>query len=404
MKDTFSRAILPQKILAVLPLTLFFPVGIIYIGVLFFLLSLIFAGEYRYKWQTAKANPLFWPILAMFGVTCISALVSARPPNGFWNGFAHYQIYIFLLLFISVGAGDWQRRAVNIFYIGALYGATLYYLNLLGVLPTISPFNNYVTYAGNKSILLGILLAIAAAWMLYDITVLPDRRGLWERVAAFAYITIALLLLTKTRTASLIFVLLCMLILFRQLIHAPRKIFLILATLIFVGGVWQFSTGLNSRTANTLKDLSTFTQGGKVSDEGNRLEILSVTSQIIVEKPWLGHGMASWMPIYAERAIGLSSAGMSTPHNDYFLYAAEIGILGVAALLWIWITQLIVAWKIGGRDGMLLGMLGIALIVGGMFNAILRDLVFGMPFIILLAIPLAGVGQERRATDGLSNP
>ncbi len=45
---------------------------------------------------------------------------------------------------------------------------------------------------------------------------------------------------------------------------------------------------------------------------------------------------------------------------------------------------------------MLLGMLGVAVIVGGMFNAILRDLVFGMPFMILLAIPLAGVARNSK--------
>jgi hypothetical protein len=44
---------------------------------------------------------------------------------------------------------------------------------------------------------------------------------------------------------------------------------------------------------------------------------------------------------------------------------------------------------------MWLGMLGVAIMVGGMFNAALRDAVFGMPFMILLAIPLAGVTRNR---------
>ena len=113
MNTAFRRDTLPQTILSVLPLTLFFPVGIIYTGVLLFLLSLLFAGDYRTKWLTAKLNPLFWPVLGMFIVTCFSALVAERPQSGFWNGFAHYQIYIFLLFFVSVGAGDWQRRAVT---------------------------------------------------------------------------------------------------------------------------------------------------------------------------------------------------------------------------------------------------------------------------------------------------
>ncbi len=396
MKAVFRRDTLPQTILSVLPLTLFFPIGIIYTGVLLFLLSLLFAGDYRTKWLTAKSNPLFWPVLAMFVVTCFSALIVGRPPSGFWSGFAHYQVYIFLLFFVSVGAGDWQRRAVTVFFMGAIYAATLYYLSLFKLLPAITPFTNYVIYGGNKSILLGILLAIAAAWMLYEITVLPDRRWLWVRIIAFLYVVIALLLLTKTRTASLIFVLLCGFIFLKYFSFSRRGGLWFLGFLLLLGVAWQSASDLRTRVMGTIKDISTFSQGKKVSEEGNRLEIFSITTEIISERPLLGHGIATWKPLYETRAQGLSSAGMTTPHNDYLLYAAEIGLIGLAVLLWTWGVQLAVAWKVGGEHGMLLGMLGVAVMVGGMFNAILRDLVFGIPFMILLAIPLAGVMRKPR--------
>ncbi len=396
MNTAFRRDTLPQTILSVLPLTLFFPVGIIYTGVLLFLLSLLFSGDYRTKWLTAKSNPLFWPVLVMFIVTCLSALIVGRPQSGFWNGFAHYQIYIFLLFFVSVGAGDWQRRAVTVFLIGAIYAATLFYLSLFKLLPAITPFTNYVIYGGNKSILLGIMLAIAAAWMLYEMTVLQDRRWLWVRIIAFLYITIALFLLTRTRTASLIFVLLCSFIVLKHFTFSWRSGLWLLGFLLLLGVVWQSASDLRTRAMGTIKDISNFSQGKKVSGEGNRLEILSITTEIIAERPLLGHGIATWAPLYEVRAQGLSSAGMVTPHNDYLLYAAEIGLIGLAVLLWTWGVQLAVAWKIGGEHGMLLGMLGVAVMVGGMFNAILRDLVFGMPFMILLAIPLAGVVRKPR--------
>ncbi len=396
MNTVFRRNTLPQTILSVLPLTLFFPVGIIYTGVLLFLLSLLFAGDYRTKWLTAKSNPLFWPVLVMFIVICLSALIVGRPESGFWNGFAHYQIYIFLLLFVSVGAGDWQRRAVTVFFIGAIYAATLYYLSLFKLLPAITPFTNYVIYGGNKSILLGILLAIAAAWMLYEITALSDRRWLWLRIIAFLYVVIALLLLTKTRSASLIFVLLCGFIFLKHFTFSWRSGLWLLGLFVLLGVAWQSASDLRTRAMGTIKDISNFSQGKKVSRAGERLEIYSITFEIITERPLLGHGIATWVPLYKVRAQGLSSAGMVTPHNDYLLYAAEIGLIGLAVLLWIWGVQLAVAWKIGGEYGMLLGMLGVAVMVGGMFNAILRDLVFGMPFMILLAIPLAGVVRKPR--------
>jgi len=96
------------------------------------------------------------------------------------------------------------------------------------------------------------------------------------------------------------------------------------------------------------------------------------------------------------------SEEMTTPHNDYLLYTTELGLAGLLALLWIWLSQLRIARHMSQSNhlvqqeyAMLLAMLGVTMMVGGMFNAILRDAVFGMAFMILLAIPLAGLGQKK---------
>ncbi|MDP1679239.1 MAG: O-antigen ligase family protein [Candidatus Nitrotoga sp.] len=394
MNSVFRRNLLPQTILSILPLTLFFPVGIIYTGILLFTLSLLLSGDYRMKWLTVKESPLFWPILGLSAITCCAAILLERPQGSFWSGFVHYQIYIFLLLFISVGSGDWQKRAVRVFFVGALYAATLYYLNLLQMLPKVDIFASYLDYKGNKSILLAILLAIAAGWMLYEIVSLPDRRSLWLKVLAFLYVVIALLFLAKSRTASLIFILLCLLFFLKYFIMSWRSVLWSLSFVSILAVAWLSASNLGQRVIGTVEDVKSFSQGQHISDDGIRLEMFSITSKIISEKPWAGHGIATFPSQYQKYAKGLFSEGTQTPHNDYLFYSAEIGLIGLAALLWIWLTQLTVAWKIGGAPGMWLGMLGVAMMIGGMFNAILRDAVFGMPFMILLAIPLAGVTRN----------
>jgi O-antigen ligase len=395
MNSVFRRNLSPQTVLSFLPLTLFFPVGIIYTGIFFFLFSLLYSGDYRTKWLTVKANPLFWPIIGLSAITCCAALLLERPQDSFWSGFAHYQIYIVLLFFISVGSGDWQKRAVTVFFVGAFYAATLYYFNLLQILPKMGIFANFLVYRGNKSILLGILLAIAAGWMLYEMASLADRRWLWLMVPAFLYVVIALLFLAKSRTASLIFVLLCLLFFLKYLTMSWRSVLWILGLVLMFAVAWLSASDLRLRVIGTVDDINAFSQGQQISDDGIRLEMYSVTSKIIAEKPWTGHGIATFSSQYKKYSKGLPSEGTRTPHNDYLFYAAEIGLIGLAALLWIWLTQLTVAWKIGGAPGMWLGMLGVAIMVGGMFNAALRDAVFGMPFMILLAIPLAGVTRNR---------
>lgn len=390
MSFVASRNEWPQKVLAVLPFLLFFPIGIIYLGVVVFLFSLMLAGDYRGVWLRMKDNAMFRPVIALSLLTCVAAIFLDRPAQGFWSGFAHYQIYLFLLLFVSVGKGAWQGRALNAFIAGALASASLFYLNALTLLPQIGLFNAYLSYSGNKSILLGILLAMAAGWLLHGMTCAGSRRALLWRLVAFLYIALPVLFLTRTRTAAVIFILVCLLVGLRYLKWNLRSAGVLLGLAVVLAAAVASSATFKAGMASAFQDVIAYSQGQKPSAQGVRLEIYALTTEIIADKPLTGHGIATWEPLYAKLASERATYAFATPHNDYLLYAAEMGVLGVAALLWIWLTQLLVAWRLPDAEGMPLLMLGLAIMVGGMFNAVLRDAVFGMPFMILLAILLAG--------------
>lgn len=412
------RATLPQQVLAWLPLSLFFPVGVMYGGVLLFYISLIASGDYAQKWQRVRVSPMLFPVLILSAISLAIGLTQVRPAGEFWSSFWHYQTYLFLFPFLSVGAGAWQKKALQIFFAGAIYAATLFYLNAIQLLPDSKLFHSYIVYEGNKSILLGILLALAAGWMLHIWRWQKDH-ALW-RAAALLYIVFALLLLAKTRTASLIFILLCCVMLLRNMRFSWRKSLLLLLPVGLLGVGANYIAGLpapetclvtamrdaHMRSADiaftrgvcTVHQIRDFSQGKKIAEDGMRLEIYKNTLELIAEKPWAGHGIGNWMPLYQAKAKDMMSGTMSTPHNDYLLYCTELGVFGLLALLWIWFKQLVIARKMGygeyREQAMLLAMLGITMMVGGMFNAILRDGVFGMALMILLAIPLAGVNKN----------
>lgn len=390
MNFAARRSEWPQQVLAILPFLLFFPIGIIYLGVVIFLFSLMLAGDYRGAWLRIRENPMFRPVIALSVLTCLAAIFLDRPARGFWSGFAHYQIYLFLLLFVSVGKGGWQGKAMHAFTAGALFAATLFYLNSVQLLPEISLFSAYLDYKGNKSILLGIMLAMAAGWLLHEMMSSASRRALFWRLAAFLYIAIPVLFLTKTRTAAVIFVLVCLLVGLCYLKWNLRTAATLLVLAIALAAAVGSSATFKARMASAYQDVVAYSQGQKPSHQGIRLEIYALTTEIIADKPLTGHGIGTWEPLYAKLASERATYAFATPHNDYLLYAAEMGVLGVAALLWIWLTQLLVAWRMPEAQGMPLLMLGMAMMVGGMFNAVLRDAVFGMPFMILLAILLAG--------------
>ena len=389
----------PQLILSLLPFTLFFPIGIGYVGIILFVAALLLTGHYKEKWQSVKDSPMFLPVMGLLVVTCGAGFFLERP-EGFWKALMHYQIYLVLLLFISVGGGRWQQRALNVFFAGAVMAATLLYLRLFELLPDWTLVQNYTTYAGNKSILIGILLGIAGGWLLNEICARHDNK--WLRIAALLYIAIALLFLAKTRTGSLIFIFGCAVVLLRYLTFSLRSVLLVIGAVVVFGIAWQTATGFRDRLMGTIHDVKAFAEGGKVSPDGVRLEMYRITTDIIKERPIGGHGVGTWVVKYPEIAQGLLSETMATPHNDYLLYTAEIGLIGVGALLWIWITQLQVAVRIGGAQGVRLFTIGIAIMFGGLVNAILRDALFGIAFMVLLSIPLAGINRHayRKERDG----
>ena len=445
------RTGLPQQILAWLPLSLFFPVGVMYGGVLLFYIGLIVSGNYAQKWERVRASPMLFPVMLLSGASIVIGVSQVRPVDEFWSSFWHYQTYLFLFPFLAVGAGDWQKKALQIFFSGAVYAATLFYLNAMQLLPDSKLFQSYVVYQGNKSILLGILLALAAGWMLHewcdcfgtllrdsvkslskkprsDVLDLKKNQVLW-RALGFVYVTVALLLLAKTRTASVIFVLLCCLFILRNSRFSWNKLLLLLIPIGLLGIGANYIAGLpapetclvtamrdaHMSSANiaftrgvcTVHQVRDFSQGKQIAEDGMRLEIYKNTLELIAEKPWVGHGIGNWMPLYQAKAKDMMSGTMSTPHNDYLLYCTELGGFGLLALLWIWLKQFFIAKKMTSgpsrERAMLLAMLSVTMVVGGMFNAILRDGVFGMALMILLAIPLAGVTRSELNSELKNN-
>lgn len=413
------RQQLPALILSYLPLSLFFQVGLMYAGLALFLLAWTVSGDWQNKLARFRSSSLLWPVLGLSFVSVLISLIHPHPAGEFAAAFSHYQTYWFLFPMLSVGSGAWQQKAVRNFFLGAVIAASLFYLNSLGALPDIKLFRSYVLYEGNKSILLGLLLAIAAAWMLHEWR-LRKNFAVW-RAISFVYVLIALVVCTKSRTASLLFVILCGLLVFRnfsfrwwQMATVAGLVFLAIFAVSRVAhlpapvtclakemnDVYKMSGAqiLLNRGICTVHQVRDFGQAKQVTEDGMRLELYMNTWQMITLSPWAGHGIGNWLPMYQQKAQGQISAKMTTPHNDYLLYWFELGITGLLALLAIWGTQLRIARQMVTGEhherAMLLAMLTVGMMFAACFNAILRDGVFAFAMLILLAIPLAGMGDH----------
>ncbi len=384
----------PEMVLVVLPFTLFFPIGIMYALLGVFILTLFISGNYEEKIKNVCSSPLFLPATVLLIISLLSSIFISRSDYHPFSHLLHFQIYFVLIMLASVGEGEWQKKAIDVFLIGAIYGSSIFFLTRIFEFPSWIIFRDYISYAGNKSVSLGIFLGIAAAVSLLYSLHEDNRNRKIIYVVMYIYISIAVLFFAKTRSGHVALIALSLLALAMNFKFRRNNLILCAVFILLLGFSWQSSSLFKDRTTRLINDLILFSKGGAPSFEANRLEFFVYTGEMISEKPIIGHGVGAWRAQYPERASGLITAHMSAPHNDYLLYWAELGIPGLMALGWIWFSLIRAGRRLHNLQGQILITLTVATIIGGLTNTILRDWRFGIPIMILTATVIENFSKK----------
>lgn len=408
----------PEFLVLILPFTFFFPIGIFYFCFFIFCFSLVIENNLSFRYKVLRENPVFFPILLAGGISFVWAFLNLNnnvQSNEFWSALAHYQTWLLIFPLLTLQSGSWQISMERNFFAAALIAALIYFYGYFFPLPDAGFFTSYATYSGGRSISQGILLAVAACWVLLRYIENIKRKKL---LLLYVILVVAVLFLTKTRTAILILIVGTIV----SILFASRwnwKVMFLLGVIfagslsaIYIASIQQRPATcivnsvklkpwevLQLRFVCTVQQINDIRAGRKQSDDdGMRSEIYQITTEIISEKPIFGHGVGSWRSIYPQKAKGLSSAGMAHPHNDYLLYITELGFFGLITLLIVWGQQIKTALKLCGNNNSLIRYRGnqlivtvISMMIGACFNAIMRDAVYATAFISLLSVSLAGL-------------
>ncbi len=380
------RKQLPEIFFVILPITLFFPIGIMYTTIVLYFVAWFAAGALREKWIEIKRHPVYTANFVLLAIVLLSAILLSSGNEYRWHGIIHYLVFVFLLLF-SVGCEDAvYRRAKLSLFIGALYAGVVFCFAKLGLLPDWTIFSYYHQYAGNKSISLGIFLAIVAAWMLNEAFDASERRTMLAYLAAYAFTEWVVVQFAVTRTGTLMVYLLSALVILRRLKFNRRSLAMVAVVSAVIMGIASSNGDGNRRLQGVSAAITALQEGSVATGESNRLQFLRVTGAMIAEKPFVGFGIGGWRQEYPVRAQGLETAFMSTPHNDYLLYGSELGVIGLILLAWIFGALVVESLRANSTKGAALLLVMVALVVSSMFNAMLRDWRFGVPMMLMIAI------------------
>ena len=132
------------------------------------------------------------------------------------------------------------------------------------------------------------------------------------------------------------------------------------------------------------------------TSSGQRLEFYRNTLAIVAEHPFIGSGTGSFPRIYADKVRGTESLETKNPHNEFLHITVQLGVIGLAALLYLFWGQ----WRLSRRlathlERQLARGLVATIAIGCLLNSLLLDHTEGLLYAWLTGVLYAGV-QSRR--------
>jgi hypothetical protein len=164
---------------------------------------------------------------------------------------------------------------------------------------------------------------------------------------------------------------------------------------------WSVSPFLRERINRSLLEVQLYQTSTEVTSTGTRLELWKKAFAFVAAAPAIGHGTGSIPDQYRRVATGdgVTAIAANNPHNQIFAVAIQLGMLGVAILMTMWVAHLALF-----RGPGLVSWFGIVVvtqnIVSSLFNSHLFDSFHGWLYVfgfgVLGGMALREAGRARR--------
>ncbi len=171
------------------------------------------------------------------------------------------------------------------------------------------------------------------------------------------------------------------------------------------GALWLSSPYLRERVTHAVEEVNLYrTEHQAATSSGLRLEFWRNSIEAIAKAPILGNGTGSipeQLSSPISREPGFASFGTVNPHNEIFVVAIQLGLVGTIALLAMWIAHLLLF-----RGDGLVSWIGLVAVVqnmvGSLFNSHLSDFTQGWIYVFAVGA-LGGMALRQAAPPQVSS-
>lgn len=361
------------------------------------LLLWIIGGEYTAKFQLMRRHPLAIASLVLFGLYVLG-LFYGKPSERVVFDVSHF--LLLALLIPLFGNARLRQHAMWAFSSAMILLLTLSYLTWLHLLPQIAlPYINPGNVVIQGRITYGLFLVLGAFFWVVEAYFSKSRPKRIVLLILAALAVFNLLGIVNSMTAYVVLPTLFGYFLIRQWRWGGAAVFFIAVALLAVITYSLPTSTLHQRITGAVKEFGQWQPDkAEQTNVGIRLEFYDNSLKIVRDHPFFGIGVGGFQEAYAKQIKDPKMARSDNPHNEYLLVATQLGLIGLAALLYLFYTQ----WRLAPllptpKETILARGVVLAFVVGCLFNSFLTDYHEGVFFIWISALLFSGFkpGMEK---------
>jgi O-antigen ligase len=371
--------------------------GILLVLLLLALIPTLDWADVRRGLVTAAGGlPVLLVTLGVLGMAWADVTLAER-----WGGVgSFFKLLMIPLLMAQFRRSDNGHRVLNGFLIACV--ALLIASWVVTIWPDIRGDSHDAGVAVKSYIVQSVEFTICAA-VLLDLAVAKARLRQWKTSAALTILALAFLsdifFIVTGRTALVIIPALIVVYGFRQsgwkgILGSSIAVFVIAVI------VWSTSPYVRERVTGAYTETERYEHENDVNSSGLRIAFWKKSIGFIKSAPLLGHGTGSIPELFqraAERQPGARGAVSTNPHNQTFAVGIQLGLLGIAVLWAMWISQLMLF-----RGAGLVAWIGLVVvtqnIVGSLLNSFIFDFTEGWLYVIGVGVA-GGMALKKRAAE-----
>lgn len=349
--------------------------------------------------RRAFLRPAGVTILALVGLAALGMLWADVSWAERFDGFDSYlRLLCIPLLLAQFSRSEHAGRVMIGFAVSCTVLLAVSWLSFFGLVlpppfkPNGIPVKDYIAQS-----------AVLTVALLFFVRLGVDAWGNGRRTLALALALLAALCLINifyiatSRTALVVTTLLLVVFGFRQFGWRGAAAMAV-AFVILIAAAWPTADFLRQRVVGFVQEVQSFTPEGRATPAGERLEFWRKSVSFIAAAPILGHGTGSIRNQFqkaAEGQSGMAATVAANPHNQLFAVGIQIGLVGIALLIAMWLSHVALfgSHSIAGWMGLAIVLQNIA---GSMFNSHLFDFTHGWLYVIGAGVAGGAVIREAR--------